>query len=86
VVTSSICWKTGEAFFPRVFECIAAAEREVVLETFIWFDDVGQQLQAALIAAGNAVQIDVTIDDYGSPDLAAAISVGTGRSRGSVCV
>jgi cardiolipin synthase A/B len=63
--------ENGEEFFPRVFECIAAAEREVVLETFIWFDDkVGQGLQAALIAAGlRGVQIDVTIDDYGSPDL-----------------
>ena len=63
--------ENGEEFFPRVFECIAAAEREVVLETFIWFDDkVGQGLQAALIAAGSrGVQIDVTIDDYGSPDL-----------------
>jgi len=63
--------ENGEEFFPRVFECIAAAEREVVLETFIWFDDkVGRGLQAALIAAGSrGVQIDVTIDDYGSPDL-----------------
>jgi len=63
--------ENGEEFFPRVFECIAAAEREVVLETFIWFNDkVGQGLQAALIAAGSrGVQIDVTIDDYGSPDL-----------------
>ncbi len=63
--------ENGEAFFPRVFECIASAEREVILETFIWFDDeVGRQLQEALIAAGRrGVQIDVTIDDYGSPDL-----------------
>lgn len=63
--------ENGEEFFPRVFHCIAAAEREVVLETFIWFNDkVGQGLQAALIAAGSrGVQIDVTIDDYGSPDL-----------------
>ena len=63
--------ENGEDFFPRVFECITAAEREVVLETFIWFDDkVGRGLQEALIAAGSrGVQIDVTIDDYGSPDL-----------------
>ena len=63
--------ENGEEFFPRVFECIAAAEREVVLETFIWFNDkVGKALQTALITAGSrGVQIDVTIDDYGSPDL-----------------
>ena len=66
--------ENGEAFFPRVFECIAAAEREVVLETFIWFDDkVGRALQAALITAGQrGVRVEVTIDDFGSPDLPAA--------------
>jgi cardiolipin synthase len=61
----------GEAFFPRVFECIAAAEREILLETFILFEDkVGLALQAALRAAARrGVQIDITIDGYGSPDL-----------------
>ena len=64
----------GEAFFPRVFGCIAAAEREVLLETFILFEDqVGLALQAALItAAQRGVQIDITIDGYGSPDLSSA--------------
>ncbi|MDP2819437.1 MAG: cardiolipin synthase ClsB [Polaromonas sp.] len=63
--------ENGEGFFPRVFECIAAAEREVLLETFILFEDkVGQALQEALlVAAGRGVQIDITIDGYGSPDL-----------------
>ena len=61
----------GESFFPRVFECIAAAEREILLETFILFEDkVGLALQAALLtAARRGVQIDVTVDGYGSPDL-----------------
>ncbi|MDO8250068.1 MAG: cardiolipin synthase ClsB [Rhodoferax sp.] len=64
----------GDAYFPRVFECIAGAEREVLLETFILFeDDVGKALQAALLtAARRGVQIDVTIDGYGSPDLSPA--------------
>ncbi len=63
--------ENGEAFFPRVFECIAAAEREVVLETFILFEDkVGKELHAALLkAAAKGVQIDMTIDGFGSPDL-----------------
>ena len=66
--------ENGEAFFPRVFECIAAAEREVLLETFILFEDkVGMALQAALLtAAARRVQIDLTIDGYGSPDLSPA--------------
>ncbi|OGA99537.1 MAG: cardiolipin synthase B [Burkholderiales bacterium RIFCSPHIGHO2_12_FULL_61_11] len=63
--------ENGEEFFPRVFECIAAARNEVVLETFIWFEDkVGMALHAALLqAAGRGVQIDVTVDGFGSPDL-----------------
>ncbi|MBA3059092.1 MAG: cardiolipin synthase ClsB [Gammaproteobacteria bacterium] len=63
----------GDAFFPRVFECIAAAQHEVLLETFIWFEDkVGLALHAALLtAARRGVQIDLTIDGYGSPDLSA---------------
>lgn len=63
--------ENGEEFFPRVFECIAAARHEVVLETFIWFEDkVGMALHAALLqAAGRGVQIDITIDGFGSPDL-----------------
>ena len=66
--------ENGEAFFPRVFECIAAAEHEVLLETFILFEDkVGQALQEALLtAARRGVQIDITIDGYGSPDLSPA--------------
>ncbi|MES2509170.1 MAG: cardiolipin synthase ClsB [Pseudomonadota bacterium] len=63
--------ENGEEFFPRVFECIASAEREVVLETFILFEDkVGKALHAALLkAANNGVQVDITIDGFGSPDL-----------------
>ena len=63
--------ENGEDFFPRVCECIAAARREVLLETFILFEDkVGLALHAALLqAASRGVQIDVTIDGFGSPDL-----------------
>jgi cardiolipin synthase len=63
--------ENGEEFFPRVFECIAAAEQEVVLETFILFEDkVGKELHGALLkAAERGVQVDITIDGFGSPDL-----------------
>ena len=63
--------ENGEAFFPRVFECIAAAKHEVVVETFILFEDkVGMQLQRALLqAAAQGAQVDLTIDGFGSPDL-----------------
>ena len=63
--------ENGEQFFPRVFESIAAARHEVVLETFILFEDkVGLALHAALLAAAlRGVQIDLTIDGFGSSDL-----------------
>lgn len=63
--------ENGEEFFPRVFASIANARREVIVETFILFEDkVGLQLQEALIAAARrGAQVDITVDDWGSPDL-----------------
>jgi len=61
----------GEEFFPRVFECIRNAKEEILLETFILYEDeVGNQLQHELIAAAQrGVSIDITVDDYGTWDL-----------------
>ncbi|UAW97747.1 cardiolipin synthase ClsB [Halopseudomonas nanhaiensis] len=61
----------GEGFFPSVFECIRSAEKEILLETFIIFDDrVGRALKAALLeAAARGVQIDLTVDGYGTAEL-----------------
>ena len=66
--------ENGEAYFPRVFEAIAAARHEVLLETFILFEDkVGLELHAALLAAArNGARVDITIDGFGSPDLSPA--------------
>lgn len=63
--------ENGEAFFPAVFEAIAKAQREVLVETFILFDDeVGQELRAVAIAAARrGVRMVITVDGYGSPDL-----------------
>lgn len=63
--------ENGEDFFPRVFEAIGQARREVMLETFILFDDkIGQALHAALLAAAQrGVQVHVLVDGFGSPDL-----------------
>src|SRR6185369_6797728 len=60
--------ENGEEYFPRVFACIANAREEVVLETFILFEDkVGLQLHQALMAAARrGAQVDVTIDGIGS--------------------
>jgi cardiolipin synthase len=61
----------GEEFFPRVFESIRNAQREVFVETFILFEDeVGKELQHALIsAAQRGVRVEITVDDYGTADL-----------------
>lgn len=63
--------ENGEAFFPRVLEAIDASSREILIETFILFEDpVGIRLHAALVAAARrGVRVVVTIDGYGSPDL-----------------
>ncbi|MFA7668154.1 MAG: cardiolipin synthase ClsB [Burkholderiaceae bacterium] len=66
--------ENGEGFFPAVFESIAGATRSVVIETFIIFDDkVGRELRQVLLdAAQRGVQVDVTVDGYGTADLPAA--------------
>lgn len=63
--------ENGEDFFPAVFNAIAQARREVLLETFILFEDkVGLALHAVLLdAARRGVQVEVTIDGFGSPML-----------------
>lgn len=63
--------ENGEGYYPRVFDAIAAAEHEVLLETFILFDDkVGRALQQALLsAAGRGAKVHVLVDGWGSPDL-----------------
>lgn len=66
--------ENGEEYYPTVFAAIRGARLEVLLETFILFDDkVGRQLQEALIAAAlRGVRVEVTADAYGSPDLSEA--------------
>lgn len=63
--------ENGEQFFPAVFDAIAAARSEVIIETFILFqDEVGWQLHERLVeAARRGVAIDVMVDGFGSPDL-----------------
>jgi cardiolipin synthase len=64
----------GEEFFPSVFEAISRAREEVLIETFIVFEDeVGCQLQEALIAAAaRGVRVELLVDGYGTADLSSA--------------
>lgn len=61
----------GEEFFGQVFSCIRKAKREIIIETFILREDsVGNQLQKLLIeAAQRGVNVELTVDDYGTWDL-----------------
>ncbi|KWT96898.1 MULTISPECIES: cardiolipin synthase ClsB [unclassified Variovorax] len=70
--------ENGEQFFPRVFEAIRNATREVIVETFILFEDkVGLALREALReAALRGVKVDLMIDGFGSPDLSDAFIQG----------
>lgn len=44
--------ENGETYFPRVFEAMRQAQREILLETFILFEDkVGNELQSISIEA-----------------------------------
>lgn len=66
--------ENGEEFFPAVFDAIRRARERVVLETFIIFEDeIGNRLRDALVdAASRGVQIDVTVDGYGTADISDA--------------
>ncbi|WP_225774019.1 cardiolipin synthase ClsB [Pseudomonas sp. Marseille-Q5115] len=61
----------GEEFYPSVFQAIAQAREEVLIETFILRDDkVGLELHQVLTeAAARGVRIEVLVDGYGSADL-----------------
>jgi len=61
----------GEGYYARVFQAMAQAREEILLETFIIYDDkVGQQLQRVLIdAARRGVRVEVVADGYGTADL-----------------
>lgn len=63
--------ENGEDFYPAVFHAIREAREEVLIETFILFEDkVGLALHEVLSdAARRGVRVDLTVDDWGSPDL-----------------
>ncbi|MCF4996272.1 cardiolipin synthase ClsB [Pseudomonas syringae] len=63
--------ENGEEYFPRVFEAMRAAQSEILLETFIVFEDkVGLELQQILIdAAKRGVRTTVSLDGFGCGEL-----------------
>ncbi|AUG10200.1 cardiolipin synthase ClsB [Pseudomonas sp. S09G 359] len=63
--------ENGEAYFPKVFEALRGARREILLETFILFEDkVGTELHGILIeAAQRGVKVVVSLDGFGCGEL-----------------
>ena len=63
--------ENGEEYFPRVFEAIRRAETEILIETFILFEDkVGKELRDLLVdAAHRSVRITVSLDGFGCGEL-----------------
>ena len=61
--------ENGEEFFARAFAAIAAAQHEILIETFILFEDkVGLELHRLLVeAARRGVRVEILVDGYGSP-------------------
>ncbi|SDA90971.1 putative cardiolipin synthase [Pseudomonas sp. NFACC15-1] len=66
--------ENGEEYFPRVFEAIRRAETEILLETFILFEDkVGYELRDLLVeTAQRGVRITVSLDGFGCGELTTA--------------
>jgi cardiolipin synthase len=60
--------RSGGEFFPALTAAIAAARREVWLESYIFADDaVGKEVAAALVAAaGRGVAVRVLVDGWGA--------------------
>ncbi|MGR2710411.1 cardiolipin synthase B [Pseudomonas sp. IB20] len=66
--------ENGEAYFPKVFDAMRQAQREILLETFILFEDkVGHELKGILIeAAQRGVKVVVSLDGFGCGELSPA--------------
>ncbi|MEO7852776.1 MAG: cardiolipin synthase ClsB, partial [Rubrivivax sp.] len=63
--------ENGEQYYPAVVQAIGEARREIIIETFILFEDkVGEQLHAALSdAARRGVEVHLMVDGYSCTDL-----------------
>ena len=57
----------GKEAFPEILRCIAAAQRTIRINMFIWRDDeIGNRVAAAILAAAErGVQVELSVDRYG---------------------
>ncbi|MDR1349459.1 MAG: cardiolipin synthase ClsB [Zoogloeaceae bacterium] len=66
--------RCGQDYFPALLQAIAAARREIFLQTYIFADDaIGQAVAAALVnAARRGVKARVLVDGFGARNFVAA--------------
>lgn len=64
---------SGRAYFPALLAALAAAQREIYLESYIFANDaVGHEVASALCAAARrGVTVNVTVDGFGARNFAA---------------
>lgn len=57
----------GKEAFPEILRCIAAAQRTIRINMFIWRDDeIGNRVAAAILAAAErGVRVELSVDRYG---------------------
>lgn len=57
----------GKNAFPEILRCIAAAQKSIYVNMFIWRDDnIGNTVARALLeAAERGVQVEISVDRYG---------------------
>lgn len=64
---------SGEAYFPQLLDSLAAAEREIIFETYIFApDSVGESIKDALVAAARRkLRVYILLDGFGSREFPA---------------
>lgn len=72
----------GDQYFPSLEYAIAAAQREIFLETYIFEDDAtGQRIAAALMqAARRGVAVHLMVDGFGSRNLPRSLRESLGSA------
>ena len=77
--------ENGEAYFPKVFDAMRQAQREILLETFILFEDkVGHELRDILVdAARRGVKVVASLDGFGCGELEVGVVGGVSCRGGS---
>ncbi len=78
----------GAEYFPALLDAIANAREEIYLETYIYHDDdTGRRVTDALVAAARrGVQVRLSVDGFGSANLATPLKAALEEAGAEVVV